>query len=158
LFTASGSPGTVFVKAVSGSHSDVSTVTVVLGGGPVITAPASANPNPVNGSTTTLSVSANDPTDPQLNYTWSLLRNPPAPVTYSVNNSTAAFNTLATFSQAGTYQFQVAVTNDNNQRVTSSTNVVVNQIFTSASVSPSTASVQVNGQQQFVATGFDQFG
>ena len=50
-----------------------------------------------------------DPTA-SLNYTWSLAGTPPAGVTFSVNGNNAAQTTTATFTTAGTYQFQVTLT------------------------------------------------
>ena len=46
-----------------------------------------------------------------LTYTWATIGAPPAPVTFSANGTNAAKNTTATFAKAGTYAFQVTISN-----------------------------------------------
>lgn len=122
---------------------------------PTITTAASANPDPA-GQSTALSVRATDSSNgTDLTYTWSVLSGPSA--TFSVNNSNAANSTTAMFSAAGSYTFQVAVSNAGGT-VTSSVAVTVTQTPTSIAVSPSTVSLADGSSQQFTATERDQFG
>jgi hypothetical protein len=124
---------------------------------PSVASAASATPNPVTGTTSTLSVLGADAGgEASLRYTWSV--NGPGGVTFSANGSNAAKNTVATFSQAGTYTFKVTITNASGLTATSSTTVTVNQTLTSIAVSPASATVNDGATQQFTATAFDQFG
>jgi hypothetical protein len=126
---------------------------------PTVATPASASPNPVTGTTTNLSVlGADDGGEANLTYTWATTGTPPAPVTFSANGTNAAKNVVATFTKAGSYSFQVTIKDQGNLTVTSSVGVTVNQILTSISVAPSSATVAVSATQQFTATGLDQFG
>jgi hypothetical protein len=129
--------------------------------GPTITTPASATPTPVTGTTTNLSVAATDPGGAAtLTCTWSVLSEPAgaATPTFSANGTNAAWNTTATFYLAGSYTFQVTVTDNAGLTATSSVTVTVNQTFTSVGVAPSTASIQQGQSKQFTATTLDQFG
>ena len=125
---------------------------------PTIATPASANPNPVTGTTTALSVlGADDAGEANLTYRWATTGTPPASVTFSANGSNAAKNTTATFAKAGSYTFQATVTGAGGLTATSSVSVTVNQTFTSIVVSPTSATVNTSATQQFTATARDQF-
>ena len=127
--------------------------------GPTITKAAAAAPSPVTGTTTVLSVTATDPSgNSGLTYTWAAMGTPPAPVTYSANGTNAAQSVTATFSKAGSYTFQVTVSDRGGYIATSSVTVAVNQSLTSIKVSPATLTLAAKGQQQFSATTNDQFG
>ena len=94
-----------------------------------------------------------------LTYTWSLTGSPPAPVTYSVNGTNGARQTVATFTKAGTYNFLVTITDADLLTTTSAVTVVVQSAATSVNVSSSSSTPLVNGQtRQFTATATDQFG
>ena len=82
---------------------------------------------------------------------------PPAAVSFSANGSNAAKNTTATFSKAGSYTFQVTVTDGGGLTVTSSVNVTVSQTLTSITVTPVTPALASHATQQFTASGLDQF-
>ena len=83
-----------------------------------------------------------------LTYTWATTGTPPAPVTFSANGTTAAASTTATFTKAGTYAFQVTITDGAFGRtVTSSVSVTVNQTLTSITVSPPTATLAAGSAQ-----------
>jgi PKD repeat protein len=83
----------------------------------------------------------------------------PAGVTFGSNNGTTnGNNATATFTKAGSYTFQVTVTDSYGVSSTQTVSVTVQQTLTSVSVSPATASIRVNGTQQFRATALDQFG
>jgi hypothetical protein len=126
--------------------------------GPTITKAASATPNPVTGTTTALSVSASDPAGASsLTFTWIATGTPPAPVALSANGTNAAQNVTATFSKAGTYNFQVTVSDPSGYIVTSSVTVTVNQTLTSIAVTPSSNTLAAGGQEQFAGEAYDQF-
>jgi uncharacterized lipoprotein NlpE involved in copper resistance len=75
---------------------------------PAIVAEASASL--ATSATATLSVRANSPAgESTLRYTWAVLGTPPAPVTFSANDSNAAKDAVATFTQPGVYRFVVTV-------------------------------------------------
>ncbi len=129
---------------------------------PAVISPAAAT-NPVTTTSTALNVLASDVTagESALNYTWSTVGTPPAPVSFSVNGTNAAKNTVATFTQPGTYNFQVAIDNPAvgaTFTTTSSITVTVNQTLTTITITPSTADLHINDTQQFSAAALDQFG
>src|SRR6478752_3126568 len=69
---------------------------------PTIATPAAASANPVTATSTALSVlGADDAGESALVYTWATSGTPPAAVSFSVNGSNAAKNTVATFGKAG---------------------------------------------------------
>ncbi|MGH7142537.1 MAG: PKD domain-containing protein [Planctomycetota bacterium] len=87
---------------------------------PVIVSAAGASPDPVvNAASTTLSVSALDPDNgpSALTYTWSKVSGP-GTVSFSVNGTTTADATTATFAASGTYALKVTVS-DGKASVTS---------------------------------------
>ncbi len=160
LYTAPSTLNTYTVTATVGSVSKSTTVTVV-NTGPTITTPASANPSPVTGTTSTLSVlGADDAGEAGLTYTWSVTAVPAgaANPTFSVNASNAAKSAVATFSKAGAYSFLVTVADADGASTTSSVNVTVNPTVTSITVSPTTPTLTRGGTQQFSASSTDQFG
>ena len=78
---------------------------------PTVATAAAAAPATVTGTTTALSVlGADDAGESNLTYTWATTGTPPAAVTFSANGSNAAKNTTATFTKAGSYTFQVTIT------------------------------------------------
>jgi hypothetical protein len=129
------------------------------GSGPTIVTAAAAAPNPVSGKSTSLSVSASDPAGASsLTYTWMTTGAPPAPVDFNANGTNSAQTTTATFSKAGTYHIQVAVTDPTSQMATSSVRVTVIQALTSITVVPALPAVLAGSTDQFTASAFDQFG
>jgi hypothetical protein len=125
---------------------------------PTIANTAAANPNPVTGTTTALSVLGASPDgEATLAYTWSTTGTPPAPVTFSANGTNAAKNTTATFTKAGTYNFSVNVSNGTYSTI-SSVAVVVNQTPSGVTLTPSTMFVSINTTQQYTGIVADQFG
>jgi plastocyanin len=157
-FVAGATPGGPFtVTATAGARSATALVTVTGTGAPVITAAASAMPNPVTGTTTVLSVRATDDAgEPALVYRWSTTQ-APAPVTYSANDSNAAKDTTVTFTQAGTYDFLVTIVDGAGNMVTSVVSVTVQATPTRAEVQPAVVNLQPEQTQQFSASLFDQF-
>ncbi len=110
-------------------------------------------------TTANLSVLATDSSGAaSLTYSWATVGTPPAGVTFSSNGTNAAQNTTATFSKAGSYVFQVTVTDPSGLTATSQVGVTVNQTLNSIQVTPGTATVSPGGTQQFSASELDQFG
>ncbi len=158
LLTVQSSNGSGTVTATVGGVIGTSSVTVT-DPAPTVATPAAANPSPVTAETTGLSVlGADDEGEPTLTYTWATTGTPPAPVNFSVNGTNGAKNTTAMFTEAGTYDFTVTITNTSGLSVTSSVSVTVQQTLSSIGVSPNTAAMAPNGTQQFSATAYDQFG
>ena len=95
---------------------------------PTVAIAASATPDPVNGTTTNLSVLGADIAgESTLSYTWSTTSKPagaPDP-TFSVNGTNAAKNSVATFSESGQYMLTVTITNQAGLSITSSVIVIV---------------------------------
>ena len=138
---------------------NVSATVTAPNNAPTIATAAKATPNPVTASTTVLSVlGADDNSEANLTYTWATTGTPPAAVTFSANGTNAAKNSTATFTKAGSYNFQVTVKDQGNLTVTSAITVTVNQTPTSIIVSPASATVNTSATQQFSATEGDQFG
>ena len=143
---------------------------------PTITAPASANTNPVIPSdlnlgyyplsgpmtmSTTLSVAATDNLgDAPLTYAWETVGSPPAAVLFSgVNGTAAQKSTVATFSRAGIYTFKATVTDGEGADSTSQVVVNVKHAPTPMlKVIPEIITVVAGQQQQFTAIPVDQFG
>ncbi|MGZ8406955.1 MAG: PKD domain-containing protein, partial [Caulobacteraceae bacterium] len=73
--------------------------------------PAAASPGTVFGTTANLSVlGTDDAGEGNINYTWATVGTPPASVTFTNNGTNAAKSSVASFTQSGTYQFQVTLT------------------------------------------------
>ncbi len=139
--------------------SSAATVTITVNAPPTVATPAAAAPNNVNGTATALSVlGADDGGASNLTYTWSTTGTPPAAVNFSSNGTNASKNATATFSKAGSYVFQVTVTDAGGLSTTSSVNVMVHQTATLVVVAPANATVPANDLQQFTGTVQDQFG
>ena len=158
LFTAPYAAASVTVKATSGTVSGT-TVATVTDAAPTAATAAAATPGTVTGTTTALSVlGADDAGEANLTYTWATTGTPPAAVSFSANGSNAAKNTTATFRKAGSYTFQVTITDAGGLSATSSVTVTVNQALTSIAVTPAMPALASHATQQFTAAGFDQFG
>jgi regulation of enolase protein 1 (concanavalin A-like superfamily) len=162
LYTSPLAGGTATVRATSGAISGTTLVTVTPGNtAPTVSTAASATPTPATGTTTALSVlGADNAGEANLTYQWSVTVKPATASnpTFSVNNSNAAKNSTATFSQAGAYTFLVTLTDAGGLTTTSSVNVTVNQTLTSIVATPSNATITAGTTQQFNAIGNDQFG
>ncbi len=133
----------------------ITAATIVVNQPPIIVTPAIASPNPVATTTSSLSVGA---MGTNLTYAWSTIGSTPAGVSFSVNGTSTANYTTATFKAAGTYTLQATATGSNGLTATSSVTVVVSQTLTAISVSPSSTSIAANSTQQFTAVAEDQFG
>jgi alpha-L-arabinofuranosidase len=126
-------------------------------GAPVIATAAAANPNPVTGVSTDLSAAATENgSGTGLIYTWSATG--PAAVLFSANGTNAASSDTATFTQAGSYNFTVTITDPFGLQITSSVGVNVQQTPTLIAVTPSAPTLAISSGEQFSATATDQFG
>jgi hypothetical protein len=124
---------------------------------PTIATPASATPNPVNGTQTSVSVLGADVAGASaLTYTWSATG--PAPVNFSPNGTNAAQNSTATFTKSGAYTLTVTVADTSGHSVQSSVSVTVNQTVTKLSITPASVTLTTGKIQQFTASATDQFG
>ena len=126
---------------------------------PTVVNAASATPNPVTGTSTDLSVLADDDSgEENLTYTWAATGTPPAPVTFSSNGTNDAKNSTVTFAAAGDYTFEVTIEDAEGLSTTGNVAVTVDQTISSVAVSPAAAEVDITETQQFTATASDQFG
>ncbi|TMB42561.1 MAG: PKD domain-containing protein [Deltaproteobacteria bacterium] len=160
LFTAGGNAGGPFTVTATDSGSSLQgTASVTIGNSaPTVSVGAAASPNPVTaGTTTDLTVlGADDGGEAHLTYTWAVTSGPSG-VTFSANGTNAAKSSTATFTQAGTYTFQVTISDQDGLTVTSQVTVVVQQHVTTITVNPPSATVSLNGTANFTATAYDQF-
>jgi hypothetical protein len=144
----------------NGTSIDQTDINAFFGNFSPLARQASASSSTVTGVSTQLSVlgGSNDGGEASLTYTWSVLSKPSgaAHPTFSSNGSNAAKNTTVTFSEAGSYTFQVAVTDQGGLSITSDVTVNVVPTATSIAVAPS-APVAVNAKEQLSAIEWDQF-
>ncbi|MGO8669784.1 MAG: fibronectin type III domain-containing protein [Capsulimonadaceae bacterium] len=154
--TVANSSGQIVLQFVSEvDEAEINAIDIVPA--PTVVDAASASPNPVTGTTTTLSVLGTDQAGASnLTYSWSVTG--PGTVTVSNNNNNAASTVTATFTQAGAYTFTATLTDPDGQTATSSVNVTVAQTVTGMAVTPSTSSIAVNTTEQMSAAATDQFG
>ena len=141
----------------------VTTIRITLAGSqnkaPTVATPAKASASTVTTTSTGLSVLGSDAAgEKNLTYTWATTGTPPASVTFSANGSNAAKNTVAIFDAPGTYSFLATITDPSGYFATSSVSVTVDSTLTHIAVTPPNPNMPVSGQQQFAATGTDQFG
>ena len=159
---------TIYVGLITSAHSSGQLATATFANTalteagnqpPTVSTPAAASQLPApNAASANLSVlGADDAGESNLTYSWSAIGTPPAPVTFSVNGTNAARNTVATFSKAGTYTLGVTIADTYGQNVTSSVTMTVNQTLTVIIVSPPTSSLTSGQLEMFAATALDQF-
>ncbi len=161
LYTAPFAAATATVTATNGSVSGNASLTVVSANQSptIVTAPV-ASPNPIGGTSTNVSVSANDDEgEANLVYTWITTAKPvgAADPIFSDNGTNSAKNATATFSQAGDYSFSVQVTDAQNASVSAAVSVSVTQTATSLILSPANVTLAGGASQSFVASVLDQF-
>jgi uncharacterized delta-60 repeat protein len=131
---------------------------------PTLTVPS---PMTVTGTSAALSVTGTDPTgqNEPISYNWTITSAPQGAnvqlngAAPSATNSITTITNLmqATFSQAGTYIFQITAIDASGLSDPQDVTVTVQQVLTSIGVDPTTPTI-VDGQTQtFSATGLDQF-
>jgi len=156
---ATANAGLMATASYNPQLTDATFSNVVVNMGPSVANAAAASPNPVTGTTTALSaLGSENGSNTGLTYSWAATG--PAAVSYSgnTNGTNAAKNITANFSQAGSYNFTVTITDSGGLFTTSSVAVTVQQTPTGVSVTPSSATVATGGTKQFSATATDQFG
>ena len=139
---------------------DIGTASVtVTASPPTVLVAASALPNPVTGTTTTLSVLGTDSdAGLDLTYTWSATSSPTgSDPTFSTNGTDLSDVSVVTFDMAGDYTFTATISNGA-LSTTSSVDVTVEQTLTTVTVTPATVDLLPSTTQQFAATALDQFG
>jgi uncharacterized protein (TIGR03382 family) len=135
-----------------------SMVLQLVAGVPSLVSPPHATPNPVLGTTTALSVRADDDGgEAALVYRWAATVAPSA-VAFTVNSTNGAKDTTATFAAAGVYDLQVSVMDAAGNSVVRGVQVTVAATPTQLAISPSAVVVPVGDHQRFVAHASDQFG
>ena len=171
-------PGTYSVttsaNGVASTSVPLTISTTANNAAPTIASPAAASPSEVTGTTTNLSVlGADDGGEANLVYTWTATSVPTGArlPSFSVNgnsaettsgtNLDAARNTTVTFYNAGTYTFNVVVTDAGGLSTSTQVSVTVDAEAPSISISP--ARVEINqmnpgATQQMSASVVDQFG
>ncbi|MGA2063196.1 MAG: LamG-like jellyroll fold domain-containing protein, partial [Thermoguttaceae bacterium] len=157
-YTDNSTPtGTVYyrVKVTTSTASSIYATTQRIAAAPVIT----AAPSPVTGTSAALSVPAlvgfgNG----SLTYTWSTIGTPPAPVTFSVNGTSASNSTTATFTKSGAYTFRITVADSTGLSTTNTLTLTVNQTLTTITVAANGGAIVKSTWQQCTATAYDQFG
>jgi hypothetical protein len=164
LPTALGS-STAIVGFTAGTGTNVSTQDILSWeysgtSKPTVAAAAAADPNPVTGKTTPLSVLGADlDGESGLKYTWTPIGQrwgSRAPV-FSVNGTNAAKSTIVTFLKDGTYRFRCTISNANGGIVASDVSVVVKQTATAMRMSPHKQTVPQGGTVDYHAAVLDQF-
>ncbi len=158
LYTAPGASGTATIQATSGGITNTASITI-NNATPTVATAAAASPATVTGTTTDLSVlGADDGGESNLTYTWAATAKPAGSTPgFSANGTNGSKNSTVTFDKYGSYTFTVTISDGTNS-TTSAVNVTVNQIFTTITISPSSATLNENATQQFSATANDQFG
>jgi hypothetical protein len=125
---------------------------------PTVASPASATPNIVTSTGTSLSVlGSDDGGEANLIYDWGVTALPAGSASFSPNHSNAAKNTTVTFTRAGNYDLSVTITDGSGLTATSNTQVTVNGKLTNIAIAPGIATVSPGMATQFTATGSDQF-
>ena len=156
-YAAGQSSTTATLKAQSGSIFNTATVTVV-NLAPTVATGAAGAPNSVTGTSTALSVlGADGGGQASLTYSWATTGTPPALVAFSPNGTNAAKNATATFTKAGTYNFQVTITDGGGLSTTSAVQVDVAPTPTSLTVATASYSLSNGQSTSFTALVIDQF-
>ncbi len=125
---------------------------------PSIVNAAAADPATVTGTSTALSVLADDDGgEAALTYTWTVNDTPEHVVMFSANGSNAAKQTTVSFAAAGDYTFVVTALDAEGLTVTSAVAVAVQTTPTSIVVAPASAEVEAGQNQPFSAMAYDQF-
>jgi hypothetical protein len=141
----------------------------VANAAPKVVQPLTINNNAaIIGKTATLSIlGSDDGGESKLRYTWSVTTKPSGgSVSFNVNGTNAAKNSLATFTKAGTYNINVTITDAGGLSVNCTKSVVVSPRLTSFNiytgngqlVNPNSTLTVSGTSQSLVAQGLDQFG
>jgi plastocyanin len=158
LYSANTTTGSATVTASSGGVVGTSQLNV-RNAPPTVAIAASATASAIISRSTHLSVlGADDGGEENLTYTWAAIGKSPASVSFEINGTNAAKDTVATFSASGDYELRVTITDADGLTATSKVDVHVDQTLTSIAVNPGDVSVDPNTTIQLKAVGYDQFG
>lgn len=127
---------------------------------PTVATAASANPSPVTGKTTTLSVLGADAGgESNLTYTWSLVKKPNGAKdpTFSANGTNGAKSITARFFKDGNYRFRCTIRNADGGTTISDVLVRVDQTATLIRMDPHAATITLPNTQDYDALMIDQF-
>lgn len=150
-------PATRAVTVTTANLTAINFDTTVVNAPPTLAMGPTASAMTTTGTTVQLSaLGADDGGEANLTYSW-LAMSGGWPSSFSANGSNGAKNVTVTFTGAGTYTFEVTVTDAGGLSVRGSVTVTVTQVGTAMEVSPTSASVLTGGMQGFSAQGRDQF-
>ncbi|MBC7782921.1 MAG: hypothetical protein H7144_03700, partial [Burkholderiales bacterium] len=140
------------------STATFASISVTPGVAPTVATPASASSATVTGTNVSLSVLGSDNAgEAGLTYTWYVVGDPPAPVTFSANKTNGAKNTIATFATEGVYVFRVVITDAGGAVTSSGVAVTVIPTPTAVAMTPVTGVLPQSGKIILFATVTDQF-
>jgi hypothetical protein len=155
VFTAGSTAGVYSLTATSNSISGQAVVEVETGAGVVgglwIVDPASANPNPVTGTSTQLHVLAQSTNPGPISYRWEFIG------LAALIQSPTTNDTQVTFTRPGSYTFQVTIRDSAGLELRSTVSVAVQQVVSRVVVSPAQAVISVGQSFPFTAQAFDQW-
>jgi hypothetical protein len=147
-FTATTAGGPFSITASAGAMTGQAAVTV-LDRGPTVATAATATPNPVVGTTTTLAVlGADDGGEASLTYLWAATG--AGAVTFSRNGDNAAKSTVASLATPGSYSFSVTIRDTN---ANSATSTVAVSALAAMAIAPASATVEPGGTKSFQVMG-----
>ena len=169
-FAMSGHYGlTVRVSNASSISSAVAVNVTPPNTAPTVAQPISVNGNAaVTGKTASVSVlGSDDGGEANLVYNWSVTASPVGGnVTFGLNGTNGAKNTVATFNEAGSYTLSMKIVDSGGLSVTTTKTVTVTATLTTLRVSTTAGQVVASSStlealgvsQLLVAQGLDQFG
>jgi hypothetical protein len=155
-YTAPAAPGGPHTVQATVGPRAVSAPVTVVNTTPVLSSITGAAT--VTGTTVTLTANATDDGGlANLIYTWTQTGTPPAPVLFGYNGVNAAKSTTITFSQPGSYGFQVIVEDSLGLTATGTITVNVVSTLTSVTVAPAGTMINPGASRTFSAAPFNQF-
>ena len=148
-------------NSLGASANSASATAITTYSTPTVTIPASIDAATVTGKTATLTgLGGVQGGEQRLSYTWSVVSMPtgaPSP-TFSANGTNAAKTAVVTFGMAGSYTFQLTISNGTASTTSNIVATAVSQTLTNIAISPAAAIVLPGATQQFTADETDQFG
>ena len=158
LLTATNNSGGYCVTADASVGGYSATGALTLAPTYAIITAASATPDTA-GTYADLTVLAGNPAGEDLTYTWTVVSGNPANVWFSDNGDNSAATTQAFFAAAGTYRFQVTISDAQDNTLTSTTsNITIYSVLSWIDVTTPDPVLLVGGHQKFTATAYNQFG
>lgn len=153
------SPATRTATITTANVTGIDFDTTVVNLAPTLAMGPTATPPTTTGTTVQLSaLGADDQPESQLTYQWNPMGGGAWPLSFSANGTNGAKTVTVTFTGAGSYTFEVVVTDAGGLSVRRTVTVMVTQVASGFDLTPLSASVPVGGMQFFSAQGRDQFG